>query len=229
MYKRPAVSVASGEQLLPGGEIVAGLAVVHFHVGSDVFVAKADIHGQVRAQLEVVLKKVAHADAAVTPADRDRLAHIDWEAEQKIGHARSGVGRPDLLCVCSAEGERPPQAVVRSVETVLLVAQNLAAGLENMPAASDRQAVGVLECGGRGDAVAAARTDGGDIGNGEQRQTGSGTVGSGNAEFFAEVADIPGVARQRRSPGAIDADSRFVQERTARRCDSSSRRHCGAL
>ena len=60
-----------------------------------------------------------------------------------------------------------------------------------MPAVSDRQAVGVLKGGGSGDAVAPARTNAGDVRNGEQRQAGPGTVGAGDSEFFAEVADIP--------------------------------------
>src|SRR5215831_21389028 len=120
------------------------------------------------------------------------------------------VVHPDLLRIRPVEVERTEDTVVGAVEPILTIAQDLGSRLEDMPPASDGQAIRELQDGRRGNAIAAAGSDAAGISDGQEGKARTGTVPSWNTKLLREISDVARVRRQARGSGAVHARARFV-------------------
>src|SRR5215470_16496283 len=80
-----------------------------------------------------------------------------------------------------------------------------------MPAFAECQTVGVLKRRGGGDAVAAARAEAADAGDGKEGQSGPRTVATRNADLLRQVADMACVASEGSLVEMGYADVNFIE------------------
>jgi len=105
IHHRAGVAVFAGKREAFLFQVQQGAAITGVHRLSEEIVADAEVEGEARADLPVVLKECSEVDLALAPSRASVCLGERRESEQEIGEGRARARRIGTEGVKGAEGE----------------------------------------------------------------------------------------------------------------------------
>src|SRR5262249_44777101 len=138
VVQRAAIAVFAGEELFAGGEVEIRLAVGDFVEGLRGLPAGTEGQCEIAAEVPIVLEEKGGGRMAMSPlAGYTAAAFFAELVQQEVGEAVAGIFRGAVV-------EEAQSAVVAGVIAILLEANHLEAGLQDVNAAHDGEIVSDL-------------------------------------------------------------------------------------